>query len=110
MLISAVTVTDLKKYANVYHNLDDSLFSAILTGAKQFISSYTGLPLVAPTPPDPLPADYVTPDNCDQHEDLTIALFILSNEMYDNRMVSVENNKIGFVIKHLLDSHSTNLL
>lgn len=94
MKISEVTVIDLKGYANVYHDIDDNLFSAILIGAKQFIVGYTGADI----------------DQLDEFEDLTIALFILSNEMYDNRMVHVESNKIGFVIRQLLDSHSTNLL
>jgi hypothetical protein len=94
MKLSEVAVSDLKQYANVYHDLDDSLFAAILAGAKQFIANYTGKELV----------------DLDVHEDLTIALFILSNEMYDNRMVSIENNKVGFVIRQLLDSHAVNLL
>ncbi|MDQ0898434.1 head-tail connector protein [Paenibacillus sp. V4I7] len=94
MLISQVTVNDLKTYANVYHNIDNSLFQAILMGVKSFLSSYTGKKI----------------DELDAFEDLTIALFILSNEMYDNRMVQVEHDKVGFVIKNLLDSHSINLL
>lgn len=94
MLISAVTIGDLKGYSNVYHDMDDKLFGAILAAATQFIVSYTGLSI----------------EEVDEAEDLTIALFILSSEMYDNRMVHVESNKIGFVIKQLLDSHSTNLL
>ncbi|KRE33423.1 head-tail connector protein [Paenibacillus sp. Soil724D2] len=94
MLISQVTVADLKGYSNVYHDMDDSLFQAILMGAKAFLSNYTGKAVY----------------ELDQHEDLTIALFILSNEMYDNRMVHVEYHKVGFVIKQLLDSHATNLL
>lgn len=94
MMISELTITDLKQFANVYHDLDDSLFTAILAGAKQFIATYTGKSV----------------DDLDQHEDLTIALLILSNEMYDNRMVHIESNKVGFVIKQLLDSHATNLL
>lgn len=94
MLISEVTIADLKGYSNVYHDMDDSLFDAILVGAKYFLSSYTGMAAF----------------ELDEYEDITIALFILSSEMYDNRMVHVESNKIGFVIKQLLDSHSTNLL
>lgn len=94
MLISEVTIADLKGYANCYHDLDDSLFSAILLGARAFLASYTGKPI----------------EELDDHEDLTIALLILSNEMYDNRMVHVESNKVGFVIKQLLDAHCINLL
>jgi hypothetical protein len=90
----------------VYHDLDDSLFTAILAGAKYFISSYTGIPLTD------VPATETDPaiNGLDHYEDLTIALLILSNEMYDNRMVHIESNKVGFVIKQLLDSHATNLL
>lgn len=94
MLISTVTVEDLKGYSNVYHDMDDKLFQAILAGAKQFIVSYTGKTL----------------EELDAHEDLTIALLILSSEMYDNRMVHVDSNKVGFVIQQLLDSHAINLL
>lgn len=94
MLISEVTVGDLKGYANCYHDLDDNLFNSILAGAKAFLVSYTGK----------------TVTELDEHEDLTIALMILSNEMYDNRMVQVESDKIGFVIRQLLDSHCVNLL
>jgi hypothetical protein len=94
MKISQVTIAELKQYANVYHDLDDSLFQAILVGATHFITNYTGK----------------TGLELDEYEDLTVALMILSNEMYDNRMVTVEHNKCGFVIRTLLDSHSTNLL
>ncbi|SEN19058.1 head-tail connector protein [Paenibacillus sp. OV219] len=94
MKISEVTISDLKGYANCYHDMDDNLWTAILMGAKQFVVNYTGLVLA----------------DLDDHEDLTIALYVLANEMYDNRMVHVESNKIGFVIEQLLNAHSTNLL
>jgi hypothetical protein len=106
MKVSEVGISDLKGYANVYHDIDDSLFTAILAAAKQFLVSYTGIPL------EDVPATDTEPviNGLDHYEDMTVALFILSNEMYDNRMVHVESNKIGFVIRQLLDSHSTNLL
>lgn len=94
MKISEVTISELKGYANCYHDMDDNLWAAILIGAKQFIVNYTGLAL----------------EDLDAHEDMTIALLILCNEMYDNRMVHVEFNKLGFVISNLLNAHSTNLL
>jgi hypothetical protein len=79
MKISAVTVADLKQYANVFHTADDTMFGTILIAGKQFISSYTGIPVTAIAPATSL----------DDYEDLTVALFIISNEMYDNRMVTV---------------------
>jgi hypothetical protein len=95
MKLSQVQISDLKQYANVYHNADDNLFSVILTAGKTFITTYTGLPLY--------------PD-CDNFEDLTIALFVLCNEMYDVRDFTVDNVKVNFVVKQILDSHSVNYL
>jgi uncharacterized phage protein (predicted DNA packaging) len=95
MLVSEVTITDLKAYANVYHDEDDLLFESILIGAKHFIKNYTGKPIN---------------DLDSLGEDITIALYILSNEMYDNRMVSTDSKKVSFVVKQILDSHSYNLL
>jgi hypothetical protein len=103
MLISEVSINDLKQYANVYHNEDDNLFTTILAAGKQFISTYTGLPLA----PDPI--NGIT-ESTDSHEDLTIALMVISNEMYDNRAFVVDNTKLNFVIKQILDSHSINYL
>ena len=35
---------------------------------------------------------------------------ILCNEMYDNRIFSVQDNKANTVIANILDMHSVNLL
>lgn len=94
MKISEVTITDLKEYANVDHALDDKLFQMILIATKSYIKSYTGL----------------NTEQLDNKEDLTIALMILANEMYDNRAYTVENDKANKVVNSILDMHSINLL
>jgi uncharacterized phage protein (predicted DNA packaging) len=94
MLISEVGVQDLKDYAHVYHNEDDQLFSSILPACKSYIKGYTGL----------------SDDQMDTKEDLSIALMVLSNEMYDNRTFTVQSDKVNSVIKSILDMHSINLL
>lgn len=94
MKLSLVTIADLKNYAHVYHTEDDSLFEAILLAGKSYIQGYTGL----------------SSESLDLHEDITIALFVLANEMYDNRVYIVENNNVNNVIKAILDMHSINLL
>ncbi len=94
MKISEVTISDLKDYAHVYHEDDDILFVSILTAVKMYIKNYTGL----------------TDDQLDLKEDLTVAMFVLSNELYDNRTFTVEGNKVNVVIKSILDMHSINLL
>lgn len=94
MKISEVTTQELKDYAHVYHDLDNILFTSILAACKSYIKGYTGL----------------TTEKMDEKEDLTIALYVLSNELYDNRTFTVENDKVNTVIKSILDMHSVNLL
>lgn len=94
MKISDLTIKDLKEYAHVYHDEDDQLFENILKACKSFIKNYTGL----------------LQESIDLKEDLTIALMVLANEMYDNRTMTVQNDKVNFVVKSILDMHSINLL
>jgi uncharacterized phage protein (predicted DNA packaging) len=94
MKISEVTIPDLKNYAHVYHSEDDELFNLILSACKSYIEAYTGLDNI----------------KMDEKEDLTIAMFVLSNELYDNRTFTVQSDKVNSVIKSILDMHSVNLL
>lgn len=94
MKISEVTIEELKEYAHVYHDEDNKLFTAILGACKSYIKGYTGLDITA----------------LDEKEDITIAMYVLSNELYDNRTFTVENDKVNIVIKSILDMHSVNLL
>ena len=94
MKISEVSITDLKEYANVDHSLDDVLFQIILQATTSYIKNDTGLTL----------------EQMDDKEDLTMALMILSNEMYDNRVYAVENDKVNKIVNSILDMHSVNLL
>lgn len=94
MKISAITTTDVKNYLHVYHNEDDKLIEAILTASKAFVKSYTGL----------------TAETLDISEDLSMAVMIISAELYDNRSFTVDNTSISPVIRIILDMHSINLL
>lgn len=94
MKISEVTVNDIKKYLHVYHEEDDQLLENILTACRHYIRKYTGL----------------TDEKIDENEDLTIALFVLASELYDNRAFTVQTDRVNPVIKSILDMHSINLL
>ena len=94
MKISEITTKDIKDYLHVYHDEDDTLISAILTASKSFVKNYTGL----------------TNEGLDAKDDLSMAVFILSSELYDNRAYTVENNNVNPVIQAILDMHSVNLL
>lgn len=94
MKISEVTISDLKEYANVDHDYDDKILSNILLSSKAYIKSYTGL----------------NEEQIDSKEELTIALMILCNELYENRIYTVENDKVNKIVNSILDMHSINLL
>lgn len=94
MKISEIAIKDIKDYLHVYHDEDDTLISAILTASKSFVKNYTGL----------------TNEGLDAKDDLSMAVFILSSELYDNRAYTVENNNVNPVIEAILGMHSVNLL
>lgn len=111
MKISEITIDDLKAYSHVYITDDDNLFTIILASVINYISSYTGLPLVAP-PDDPNTTDVNESDVpiLDDYEDLTMAVFVLANDMYDNRIYNVDRAEINPIVSSILGMHSVNLL
>ncbi len=97
MKFSEVTINDLKDYARIDHNEEDVLFTSILEGAKSHIRAYTGL----------------TDEKLDTLPDTTIALYVIANEMYENRTgTSIDNkaSKFNELLDRILGSHSVNLL
>lgn len=94
MKISKISVADIKNYLHVYHNEDDNLISAILVASKAFVKNYTGLPN----------------EKLDISDDLSMAVFILASELYDNRSYVVDSTNVNPVIQTILDMHSINLL
>ena len=94
MKINEITIKEIKDYLHVYHTEDDQLISAILIASKSFVKNYTGF----------------TNETLDTKDDLSMAVFILASELYDNRVYTVENNNVNPVIQAILNMHSVNLL
>lgn len=94
MKISAINIAEIKNYLHVYHDEDDTLITAILVAAKAFVTGFTGL----------------SAELQDEHEDISMAVFILASELYDNRSYTVDNEAVNPVIKTILNMHSVNLL
>jgi uncharacterized phage protein (predicted DNA packaging) len=94
MKINEIKIKDIKDYLHVYHDEDDNLISAILIASKSFVKNYTGL----------------TNEGLDAKDDLSMAVFILASELYDNRVYTVENTNVNPVIEAILNMHSVNLL
>lgn len=88
---SEITVNDLAEYLRV----DDTIqLEIMLNSAKAYVRSYTGL----------------IDEEIDKHEDITHAIFVLVSEMYDNRVLTVKNDKANRVVTSILDMYCMNLL
>ena len=98
MVASDITVKNLADYLKLdYENLDEEEIlelAAFLNAAETFIIDYTGLTL----------------SQIDEHESLTVAIYVLVQDMYDNRTYYVDKNNLNRVVSKILDMHSINLL
>lgn len=84
---------------------DMTLLDAILIAAKEYVKNETGLPLTAEAD-----AEGNTPDNIDAHEDITIAVLVLCQDMWDNRSMYVEKDNVNKVVSTTLGMHCRNLI
>lgn len=95
MKVSEVTVDQLIDYCNAYEDEQTKRnLSLILSAAKAFIASETGL----------------NADEVDKYEDITLVLLVLCNEMYDNRSFTCDDVNISPLYDAILNSHRVNLL
>lgn len=98
MKVSEIKVEDvilrLRLNAEELSEHELSELSSILEQAKKFVCGYTGL----------------TPEKCDEYEDFCAAVFVLCQDMYDNRSFYVDKSAVNQVVRHILDMHSTNYI
>lgn len=94
--ISDITVADLAEYIRL-DELDINeinTLNTLLTVAKSYIMNYTGL----------------DDSGIDKYADFVIVVFVLVQDMWDNRTLYVDNNNINKVVDTILGMHSVNLL
>ena len=94
--VSALTIQDVADYLRISELTaeDNTLLTTILEAAKSFVYKYTGL----------------TADKVDLALDITIAVLVLCQDMYDNRTMYVESSNVNKVVEAILGLHSVNLL
>ena len=71
---------------------EERQLSTFLTVAKDYIKNYTGL------------------DDLDEYADLVIVVYILCQDMYDNRVMYIEGSNINKTVQTILDMHTRNNL
>lgn len=98
MKVSEITVKNLADYLKLdFESLTEAEMaelSTFLSSAKAFISEYTGL----------------TSAQIDTHESFVIAVYVLVQDMYDNRTFYVDKSNLNRVVETILGMHSVNLL
>jgi uncharacterized phage protein (predicted DNA packaging) len=92
-----MTVSDIVEYCRIEEPspADNTFISQAIEAAKAYIRSYTGL------------------DNTsiDEHEDFVIVVYILVQDMYDNRTMYVDKHiALNNTVETILGMHSVNLL
>lgn len=94
--ISEITYQDVAEYirlSEVTQN-DQNTLTNLINISKDYISKYTG----------------VAVENLDNYNDMVIVVFILCQDMWDNRTMYVENTNLNKVVETILGMHCINLL
>lgn len=92
MKVSTITENDIANYIRLQEvdEADKNLLTALITIAKKFITENTGV------------------KDLDEYDDFLIVVFILCQDMYDNRTLYVDKNNLNKVVETILGMHSRN--
>lgn len=94
--VSQITYQDLADYIRLSEltNDDTNTLNNLLGVAKTFISNYTGRTMA----------------ELDDYQDFVIVVFVLCQDMWDNRTLYIDKSNLNSVIESILGMHSVNLL
>lgn len=92
--VSEITTVDIADYIRLdeISDADTIQLSTFLTVAKDYIKNYTGL------------------EDLDEYADLVIVVYILCQDMYDNRVMYTDKSNPNKVVQTILDMHTRNNL
>ena len=98
--VSEITVKDIADYIRV-DEYEDRELETYLNVAKNYISNYTGIPVTS---------DEEGAETLDSFADFIIVVYVLCQDMYDNRSMYVNSGNINKVVQTILDMHTRNNL
>ena len=92
--VSDITTKDIADYIRLdeVSSADEIQLSTFLTVAKDYIKNYTAL------------------EDLDEYADLVIVVYILCQDMYDNRALYTDKSNPNKVVQTILDMHTRNNL
>ena len=95
--VSEITAEDVAKYIRL-DDYEQSEIETYLNIAKNYISNYTGIPTEGEE------------ETLDSFADFVIVVYVLCQDMYDNRAMYVDGSNINRVVQTILDMHTRNNL
>lgn len=101
--VSEITVDDIINYLRLTEVSQDerSELELYLKIAKNYIENYTGIPQESENGEE---------ETLDSYSDFIIVVYVLCQDMYDNRTMYVEGKNINITVKTILDMHTRNNL
>ena len=88
--VSEITTKDIADFIRLgeVSSAEETQLQTFLTVAKDYVTNYTAL------------------EDLDEYADLVIAVYILCQDMYDNRSLYIDKNNPNKVVQTILDMHT----
>ena len=93
--VSEITPADIWEFLNPSEEMDsgsETTINNLIGIATAFIKNWTGL------------------DDLDTYQDFVIVVFVLCQDMWDNRSLYVDKSNLNKVVESILGLHQVNLL
>lgn len=92
MKVSDITYNDIADYIRLIEvsQEEQNLLTKLIGIAKAFVKDNTGV------------------EDLDEFDDFVIVIFILCQDMYDNRSLYVDKKNLNHVVENILGMHSVN--
>ena len=103
MKVSEITAKDVANYLRLSEisEEENKNIELSLDIAKNYIENYTGIPQKS---------EGEESETLDTYSDFIIVVYVLCQDMYDNRVMYVDGKNINNTVKTILDMHTRNNL
>ena len=105
--VSDITIQDVVNYLKL-DDYEESDIETYLNIAKNYISNYTGIPEAYEDEEDYEEDEEI--ETLDSYTDFIIVVYVLCQDMYDNRCMYVNSANVNKVVQTILDMHTRNYL
>lgn len=99
--VSEITENELANYLRISEvsEQEKTELKTYLNIAKNYISNYTGIPEKSENEKN---------ETLDSYSDFVIVVYVLCQDMYDNRTMYIDNRNVNKTVQTILDMHTRN--